>query len=361
MASVSLSSVSKRFAANPVLEDVSLDIQAGEFIALLGPSGCGKTTLLRLIAGLERPSSGTIAIGGRIMADPARFVAPEERNLGMVFQSYALWPHMSVRDNVGFGLFVRKVPARERAARINAALDVVGLRTHADRRPHELSGGQRQRVALARCLALEPALILLDEPLANLDANLRASMQAEFRRIHKKTGTTFVFVTHDQAEAMALADRIAVMDKGRIEQVATPQQLYEQPLTSMVAGFVGRGAVVPVRILGHGDKGRLEVDIAGRKLQMPGVNGTARGWLSVRPEHVQICPSPTQDEHIPAIIEHVTYRGGLYEVGLALDHDRQIKLEAQSSHPVAPEARVGIRLTRGWVLPAPDTHSATAS
>jgi len=356
MVSVSLSGVTKHFGGAPVLDDVSLDIREGEFVALLGPSGCGKTTLLRLIAGLERPSGGIIAIGGKTMAGQGTFIEPEDRNLGMVFQAYALWPHMSVKDNVGFGLSVRKVSRPDRARRIQAALDIVGLSGHADRRPHELSGGQRQRVALARCLALEPGLILLDEPLANLDANLRASMQEEFRRVHKKTGTTFVFVTHDQAEAMALADRIAVMDKGRIEQIATPRELYERPLTSMVAGFVGRGAVLPVHIVGHADSGRLRVDIGGRVLEMPGVNGTARGWLSVRPEHVEITQTAANEEQLPAIVEHVTYRGGLYEISLALGADRKVKLEAHAHEPVSPDCLVGIKLKKGWVLPAPDLH-----
>lgn len=251
MADVTIQSVTKRFGTTTALDRVNLSMKSGEFVALLGPSGCGKTTLLRLLAGFEQTDGGQITIDERAVSGPGRHVPPEKRGIGMVFQAYALWPHMSVADNVGYALSVRRTPKADKQQAVAAALDAVGLKGYGDRKPTELSGGQRQRVALARCLAMQPRLVLLDEPLANLDVHLRDSMQTEFQRVHRTTGASMVYVTHDQAEAMALADRIAVMRGGVIQQIADPATLYHRPATPMVAEFVGRGMVVPVTVQGR--------------------------------------------------------------------------------------------------------------
>jgi iron(III) transport system ATP-binding protein len=218
-----------------VLRDVSLAVEPGEFFALLGPSGSGKSTLLRLIAGFNRQQAGQILIGGRDVSG----IPPWERNVGMVFQNYALWPHMSVLRNVAFGLEERRVPRDEVRRRANAALELVGLTGFADRRPNQLSGGQQQRVALARTIAVEPQVLLLDEPLSNLDAKLRVQMRRELLRLHKRLGITTIFVTHDQEEAMTICDRIAVLDEGVVQQVGPPRELYDQPVNRFVAQFVG--------------------------------------------------------------------------------------------------------------------------
>ena len=223
------------YGTTRVLRDVSLTVEPGEFFALLGPSGSGKSTLLRLIAGFNRQQSGQILIGGRDVSG----IPPWERNVGMVFQNYALWPHMSVLRNVAFGLEERRVPREEVRRRANAALELVGLTGFGDRRPNQLSGGQQQRVALARTIAVEPQVLLLDEPLSNLDAKLRVQMRRELLRLHKRLGITTIFVTHDQEEAMTICDRIAVLDEGVVQQVGPPRELYDQPVNRFVAQFVG--------------------------------------------------------------------------------------------------------------------------
>lgn len=223
MSAIQISHLSKSFATQPVLNDVSLHIRPGEFVAVLGPSGCGKTTLLRTVAGFEPVNSGTITVGDRLFSSPDVHVQPEKRELGIVFQNYALWPHMSVEENVAYSLKVVGMDRNERRVRTQEALTLVGLREFATRRPSDLSGGQRQRVALARCLVTRPGVVLLDEPLANLDVHLRAAMEEEFSRFHQHTGATLLYITHDQQEAMSLADRVVVMNEGRVMQFATPQ------------------------------------------------------------------------------------------------------------------------------------------
>jgi spermidine/putrescine transport system ATP-binding protein len=234
-ANVSIRSVTQRYGTALALDNVSLDIAAGEFVVLLGPSGCGKTTLLNLIGGFAEPAAGQILIGGRDMAG----VGPAQRPTTTVFQDYALFPHMTLADNVGFGLRMRGVSRPERRARAEQMLALVGLPGRADRRPHELSGGQRQRVALARALAVEPDVLLLDEPLGALDLKLRRAMQDELKAIQTKVGTTFVHVTHDQEEAMAVADRIVVMNAGQIADLGTPREVYLRPKTLFSAAFMG--------------------------------------------------------------------------------------------------------------------------
>jgi iron(III) transport system ATP-binding protein len=242
MSEISVEGLTKRFDETAALDDVSLDFATGSFTALLGPSGCGKTTMLRLIAGFEAPSEGRVLFGDELMADPKRQVPPEARGVGVVFQSYALWPHMDVAGNVAYPLKARHLERGEIAGRVGAVLDVVGLNGFEGRRIEELSGGQRQRVALARCLVADARIILFDEPLANLDMHLRSSMVEAFRNIHRRTGATIVYVTHDQAEALALADRVAVMSQGKVLQAASPQEVYRAPANATVAGFVGRGS-----------------------------------------------------------------------------------------------------------------------
>ncbi len=235
MAEVKLKNLTKRFKEVVAVDDISLDIEDGEFLTLVGPSGCGKSTTLRAVAGLENPTSGDIFIDGQRGND----LPPQKRNISMVFQSYALFPHMSVESNLAFGLKIRKKSPKEKAEKVKWAIKLLGLSGFEKRLPKELSGGQRQRVALGRALVLEPKVLLLDEPLSNLDAKLRLRMRTELKRLHKKIKTTIIYVTHDQAEAMTLSDRLAVMKDGKILQVGTPEEIYEKPTDIFCAGFIG--------------------------------------------------------------------------------------------------------------------------
>ncbi len=239
MATVELAALHKAYGSTAVVKGVSLSIASGEFLALLGPSGCGKTTTLRMVAGLETPDAGTITIAGQLVDGPGVCVPPERRRLGMVFQSYAVWPHRSVEENVAYPLQRQGVAAGELAGRVKEALDWVRLGAFAARMPSQLSGGQLQRVAIARALVASPRVLLLDEPLSNLDAGLREELRGEIAALRARLGTTMIFVTHDQAEALALADRVAVMNRGVIEQVDAPELIYREPATPYVAGFVG--------------------------------------------------------------------------------------------------------------------------
>lgn len=345
MAEISFDSVSRRFGTTPAVDNVSMMLESGRFLALLGPSGCGKTTLLRLIAGLERPDDGAITLGEQIVAAPGRFVEPEQRALGMVFQSYALWPHMSVAGNIGFGL--NRLPKAQREARVLDALRLVGLGEMSNRKPHELSGGQRQRVALARSLAARPRILLLDEPLANLDAHLRQSMLAEFRRIHAATGCTMVFVTHDQNEAMAVADLVGVMDRGRIEQMATPMDLFDRPATPMVARFVGNGRTLPVSVQERSTQGMCRIGIGDRSIAIPGEVQQGPGWLCLHPR--DLIPSA---EGIAATISAVRFEDGYYIADVLLDALPEADaLSLQLPGPARQGEKLGIAFRGGWVLP----------
>jgi iron(III) transport system ATP-binding protein len=248
MTAITIEGLTKRFGSTAAVDEMSLELPAGSFTALLGPSGCGKSTLLRLIAGFEQPDAGNVRFDGKTVADPTTQLAPEKRNVGVVFQSYALWPHMDVAGNVGYPLRTRGVGRAETAAGTETALATVGLSGFGSRQVDELSGGQRQRVALARCLIANNPVILFDEPLANLDMHLRAAMLETFREVARRTRATIVYVTHDQSEALALADRIAVIDSGRLQQVASPVDVYNAPANEMVAGFVGRGSVLDAEL-----------------------------------------------------------------------------------------------------------------
>jgi len=272
----------KRFGPTIAVNYVDLEVEQGEIISLVGPSGCGKTTTLRLIAGFEVPDLGTIEIGGQVVADGRQCMPPERRRIGMVFQDYALFPHMSVEQNVAFGL--ARMPSNERKGAINHALDLVGLQDLAGRQPHQLSGGQQQRIALARALAPRPAVILLDEPFSSIDAALRARVRTDVRQILKQAGATAIFVTHDQEEALSIADRVAVMWAGRLLQLDTPERIYRFPATREVAQFVGGMASIP----GEVRDGRATCEL-GHLVCASEIAGTVE--IFIRPESVLLTPS----------------------------------------------------------------------
>ena len=354
MARLTIDHLTKRFGAFTALDDVSLDVEDGEFVAILGASGCGKTTLLRQIAGFDKPDAGRILIGEDVVSSTDRHVPPERRRIGIVFQSYALWPHMTVAENVGYGLSVAGVREPERTRRIEAALALVELGGFGSRRPSLLSGGQRQRVALARCLVTEPSLVLLDEPLANLDVHLRAAMEDEFARFHRRTRTTMIYITHDQAEAMALADRIAVMDKGRVLQMATPSRLYREPADEVVAGFVGDGMVIPVEVRSVRGDGTCETDVFGCVVRMrcaPSQRpGPARA--SLHGEHLGLAHETAQG--IAAQLERAVYQGGHFRVEARVAQAPQSLLHLDVPEPFRVDVGASIRLAiaDGWVIPA---------
>ena len=290
MTAVRLDQVSKHFGSTVALHALDLHIQAGELFFLLGPSGCGKSTLLRLIAGLHEPTSGRIFFNDRdVTALPT-----QQRNAVMCFQSYALWPHMTVRDNIRFGLDVRGIGASERQQRIDEVLDLVRMRDFAARKPNQLSGGQQQRVALARALAVRPACLLLDEPLSNLDAKLRHEMRSEIRRICKRAGFTTIYVTHDQKEALSVADRIALLNDGRLAQVGTPGELYHRPASSFVADFIGNTNLMPGTVVERMGQG-VRVNTPIGDLMAASGNGSlpATVTVSIRPEQMQVIRDET--------------------------------------------------------------------
>jgi iron(III) transport system ATP-binding protein len=287
MTAIRLQNLGKRFGATVAVDAVNLDIRSGELFFLLGPSGCGKTTLLRMIAGFIAPSAGRIYFGDRDVTG----LPPNKRHTGMVFQSYALWPHMTVAENVGFGLNVRKVARDERARRVARALDVVQMSEYAQRRPTQLSGGQQQRVALARALVVEPTVLLLDEPLSNLDAKLRLEMRTEIRRLVTATGITAIYVTHDQKEALSMADRMAVMRHGVVIQLGPPRELYDRPSSRFVADFLGETNFIS-GVVAEAHDGTVWIETpAGRIASRAGLDTTPTGGnvtCSIRPEAIRI-------------------------------------------------------------------------
>ena len=285
MAQVSLNAVEKAYGKAKVMHGVSFDVADGEFVALVGPSGCGKSTLLRMVAGLEEISGGTISIGGRVVND----VEPKDRDLAMVFQNYALYPHMTVRDNMAFSMKLRNAPRAETDARVAEAAAILGLSDYLDRLPKQLSGGQRQRVAMGRAIVRQPAVFLFDEPLSNLDAALRVQMRAEMRALHDRLGTTSIFVTHDQVEAMTMADRIVVLRSGRLEQAGAPLDLYDRPANAFVAGFIGSPAMN--LLPGEAERGRIRIGKAMEVNAPSGVSGAVL-W-GIRPEHLDLVPDAT--------------------------------------------------------------------
>jgi thiamine transport system ATP-binding protein len=292
-----LSGVTKRYDGTTALDDVSLSVGDGEFFTLVGPSGCGKTTTLRLVAGFESPSAGTITVDGRDVAG----IPPERRGVGVVFQNYALFPHMSVAENVGYGLRFTDPPGGvSRGERVREMLALVDLEGFGDREPTALSGGQQQRVALARALAPAPRMLLLDEPLSALDAGLRERLRGQIKEIQRELGVTTLYVTHDQEEALAVSDRVAVMNGGRVEQVGTPREIYREPATAFVASFVGDNNLFEGRAVDRGEReGQVTVDVAGREFRVgaespPSVGATVT--FAVRPEHLRVLGEGEGDE-----------------------------------------------------------------
>lgn len=294
--SVSVEQIEKRFGEVHVLNNVAFTAEQGEFVTLLGPSGCGKTTTLRCIAGLERPDCGTIRIGERVVFDENVAVPLHQRKIGMVFQSYAVWPHMTVTDNVGFPLRIRKEPAQSMKEKVEQTLDLVGLASYGHRYPHELSGGQQQRVALARALVYDPDVLLLDEPLSNLDAKLREQLRHELRELQQRIKVTTIYVTHDQAEAMAVSDKIIVMNSGQIDQIGNAIDIYKNPATPFVRKFVGFVNEFPARIVGERDNDRLELqlEIGNFIARIQGLDASQKGTEAlawIRPEDIRIASS----------------------------------------------------------------------
>jgi putrescine transport system ATP-binding protein len=314
--------VSKHFSGVAAVDRVSLDIFAGEFFALLGPSGCGKTTLLRLLAGFEVPDEGRILLDGE---DIAR-VPPYRRPINMMFQSYALFPHLTVEGNVAFGLKQERLPKAEIAARVADMLALVQLERFAKRKPHQLSGGQRQRVALARSLVKRPRVLLLDEPLAALDKKLRGETQFELMRLQEKLGLTFIIVTHDQQEAMTVADRIAVMDHGRLVQVASPSEIYELPNSRWVADFIGDVNLIEGQVLEAGAPGTVIASAAAGQLRGLACEGAKRGdtvWVALRPEKVRIArepPARPEENCVAGTVGTIGYLGDLSIYQVRLDN-----------------------------------------
>jgi putative spermidine/putrescine transport system ATP-binding protein len=321
------------------LKGFSIAVAPGELVALLGPSGCGKTTALRAVAGLEQLDEGQVLVGGEDVTG----VPPHRRNLGMVFQAYSLFPNMDALENVAFGLEVRRVPSSKRKARAGELLDLVGLSGLAERYPHQLSGGQQQRVALARALCAEPRLLLLDEPLSALDAKVRAQLRDEIRRIQLEVGITTLFVTHDQEEALSMADRVGVMQAGYLEQLGPPAEVYSNPATRFVAEFVGSVSRLPGEIVERGT-----VDVLGHRLGVPGEEAAQLGAgtevdVLVRPESVRIRPEPSG----PAVVARASFLGASVRVVATLPNGVEVTsvLPASEGYTFPAGARVGVELT----------------
>jgi iron(III) transport system ATP-binding protein len=359
-----LESVVKRFPGAFVLGPITLDVKKGELVAVLGPSGCGKTTLLRLIAGFERPDEGSIVIDGRIVAGRSQWVEPEDRQVGMVFQDYALFPHLTVAQNVSFGTRLRldctpcrrrRQDERSRRSLVRELLQLVGLAGFEDRYPHELSGGEQQRVALARALAANPRVLLLDEPLSNLDADLRPKMRAELKILLHRLNCTTIFVTHDQEEAFELADRIAVLHAGRLEQIDTPEKLYREPATRFVAEFIGHADFLTGRARGNCIETAL-----GCFAKPPSVPEGAIVAVMVRPEEVELQASPQTSSGLffvpppaarctvqakPGLIVARRYRGGMQVLTVRLSSGESVRsLQPAGAHfPLASRVHVRVK------------------
>jgi len=330
------------YGAVAALSEVNLETKPGEFVTLLGPSGCGKTTLLRIIGGFIRPSSGRVLLHG----EDVTAVPPHRRRVNTVFQRSTLFPHLDVFENVAFGLRISKVPEKEVARRVLDALELVRLSGFEKRLSHELSGGQVQRVALARALVGKPPVLLLDEPLSALDLAIRLEMEEELRRLHREVGATFVYVTHDQREALALSDRIAVFNKGRIEQLATPAEIYRHPASPFTARFVGDANVIPVEVAAAGHDGM--VLIGEHRVMMPVPSGIARGpaWLVLRPETLRILNAPVSTG-LQGIVRDFAYRGSghAYRVAICgIAEPIKAEIAAEGVTPVA----VGSAVTVTW-------------
>jgi iron(III) transport system ATP-binding protein len=344
VASVELRELSKTYGAIAVVDRVSLKIEHGLLVCLLGPSGCGKTTTLRLIAGFVEPSGGEISVGDRVVSSPARTVPPENRNMSMIFQSYALWPHMTVADNVAYGLTLRRLSKSDIANKVAAILATTKLSALADRYPGELSGGQQQRVALARALVVDPETLLLDEPLSNLDANLREEMRFEVRRLHDEYRYTTVYVTHDQSEAMTTADLIAVMNGGRIEQAGSPQEIYDQPRSEFVARFIGASNIVRGKALDaeHVSVAGVPLRCVGRRLSAG--EDTA---ISVRQHEIRLSAAEASrvgGNVVAATVIRNVFLGNSRDYMVELADGAQIRVVTEPQESIAPGTKISLHL-----------------
>jgi iron(III) transport system ATP-binding protein len=349
VASVELKGLSKHYGSAVAVDGVSLRVEHGQLVCLLGPSGCGKTTTLRLIAGFIEPSAGEIEVGGKVLSSPSRTVPPEGRNMSMIFQSYALWPHMTVAENVAYGLKIRKLDRAAIETRLKAILSTARLEALADRYPGELSGGQQQRVSLARALVVEPETLLLDEPLSNLDANLREEMRFEIRRLHDRYRYTTIYVTHDQVEAMTTADLIAVMNHGKVEQLGPPEEIYGRPRSEFVARFIGGANILRGPAL---DEAR--VSVAGAALRTTG--RTLRAGrpvaLSVRQHEIVLAaekPQSGADNHLQAIVTRQVFLGSARDYTVALDDRTELRVTAPPGRNIAAGERVWLHLPAAQV------------
>jgi iron(III) transport system ATP-binding protein len=346
MAFIEIRHLGKTFGNFRALKDINLDIAEKEFITFLGPSGCGKTTMLRTLAGFIAPDQGTIRVNGHELSSPAGTIPPEQRRMGMVFQNYAVWPHMTVFENVAFGLEIAKADrgqVGERVARVLAAVGLTGLE---QRHPGQLSGGQQQRVALARSLVVEPSILLLDEPLSNLDAKLRERMRVELKALQRRIGLTFIYVTHDQAEAMALSDRIVVFNQGAVQQIGAPREIYEQPANLFVADFMGLVNLLPAELLEHAD-GIGRVRIGAHELRATVGRETVAGsgpvTLVIRPEAIRLIDGMEGENRLAGTVADATFLGNIvdYQIDigggvLRVQGDRRAVLE--------PGARVSLAI-----------------
>jgi len=344
VASVELRNLTKRYDKSSVVDNVSLRVEHGLLVCLLGPSGCGKTTTLRLIAGFVEPTAGEIVVGDRVVSSPIRTLPPEVRKMSMIFQSYALWPHMTVADNVAYGLTLRRLPREEVAKRVSGILTTTRLADLAARFPGELSGGQQQRVALARALIVEPETLLLDEPLSNLDANLREEMRFEVRRLHDAYRYTTVYVTHDQSEAMTTADVIAVMNAGKIEQFGPPEEIYARPRSEFVARFIGSSNIV---------KGKaVDVDhimVAGVPLSCTGARLTAGRdtAISIRQHEIHVDrQEPAGERHnvLPAVVARNVFLGHTRDYMVEIGDGTQLRVVTSPEENIAQGSKVWLRL-----------------
>jgi len=344
MSKVLLRNLTKRYGTQTALDDVTLEIPHGQLVCLLGPSGCGKTTALRLVAGFMAPTSGEIALGDRVVSSPSRTLFPEQRNVSMVFQGYALWPHMTVAQNVAYGLEVRRVDRAEIAKKVTAILHTARLDGVAERYPAELSGGQQQRVSLARALIVEPETLLLDEPLSNLDTGLREEMRFEMRRLHDAYRYTSIYVTHDQGEAMTTADRIAVMNAGRIEQFGSPEEVYEEPRSEFVARFLGGSNILHGKAI---DATHLE--FAGAAIDCHGAPLAAgrAAAVSIRQHHIDIAAGrPRADNAIQATVVRNVFLGSTRDYVVEARDGTPLRITATPEQSFAPGTPVWLTLPK---------------
>jgi len=352
LAGVRIVDLVKKFGDVIAVNHVNLDIKDGEFMTLLGPSGCGKTTTLRMIAGLEEPTDGEIYIGDKVVSSPSKgiFIPPEQRNIGMVFQNYAVWPHMTVFDNVAYPLKIRKVPKEDIKRKVMTALEMVRLKGFENRYPHQLSGGQQQRVALARALVMEPEVMLLDEPLSNLDAKLREEMRFEIKELQRKLGVTIVYVTHDQAEAMAMSDRIAVMESGVVHQVGSPWEIYKRPADAFVAGFIGLANFLKFDDVKIEDD-RAEVTLFGGRVKVVCAPPLKKGGelvFVVRPSEIDLLDKP-EDNTVPGKILRATFLGDIVDYLVDVEGEK-IRVQTKATVLRKEGALVYLRINYGVLV-----------